>query len=166
VAAKNDASYDLSGARACVTGQTTIAPSTATTSLPNGRIVTALLPAPCYGDSGVLTAYAVAVGLGRLTTEGWSIDTTGAMQIVADTVLPHGYRTLTSLTFVVPYKPGTDLSRRWIFFQLSAIHRGIFQLAPGKRFYNYACIPLNVLGATAESEDPAARMKANYTKAC
>jgi hypothetical protein len=40
VAAKNDASYDLSRARASVTGQTTIAASTATTSLPNGRIVT------------------------------------------------------------------------------------------------------------------------------
>src|SRR6267378_5337457 len=40
--AKNDASYDLSRARASVTGQTTIAASTATTSLPNGRIVTAL----------------------------------------------------------------------------------------------------------------------------
>ena len=37
VAAKNDASYDLSRARASVTGQTTIAASTATTSLPNGR---------------------------------------------------------------------------------------------------------------------------------
>ena len=42
VAAKNDASYDLSRARASVTAQTTIAASTATTSLPNGRIVTAL----------------------------------------------------------------------------------------------------------------------------
>ena len=41
VAAKNDASYDLSRARASVTGQTTIAASTATMSL-NGRIVTAL----------------------------------------------------------------------------------------------------------------------------
>ena len=37
VAAKNDASYDLSRARASVTGQTTIAASTATTSLPNGE---------------------------------------------------------------------------------------------------------------------------------
>ena len=44
VAAKNDASYDLSRARASVTGQTTIAASTATTSLPNGRIVTRRLP--------------------------------------------------------------------------------------------------------------------------
>jgi hypothetical protein len=42
VAAKNDTSYDLSRARASVTGQTTIAASTTTTSLPNGRIVTAL----------------------------------------------------------------------------------------------------------------------------
>jgi hypothetical protein len=42
VAAKNDASYDLGRARASVTGQTTIAASPATTSLPNGRIVTAL----------------------------------------------------------------------------------------------------------------------------
>lgn len=42
VAAKNDASYDLSSARASVTGQTTVAASAATTSLPNGRIVTAL----------------------------------------------------------------------------------------------------------------------------
>jgi len=41
-AAKNDASYDLSRAHASVTGQTTVAASTATTSLPNGRIVTAL----------------------------------------------------------------------------------------------------------------------------
>src|SRR5205823_1321341 len=39
---RNDASYDLSRARASVTGPTTIAASTATTSLPNGRIVTAL----------------------------------------------------------------------------------------------------------------------------
>jgi len=42
VAAKNDASYDLSRARASVTGQTTIAASAAMTFLPNGRIVTAL----------------------------------------------------------------------------------------------------------------------------
>lgn len=41
-AANGDPSYDLSRARASVTGQTTIAGSTATTSLPNGRIVTAL----------------------------------------------------------------------------------------------------------------------------
>ena len=41
VAAKNDASYDLSRARASVTGLTTIAAPTAATSLPNGRIVTA-----------------------------------------------------------------------------------------------------------------------------
>ena len=46
VAAKNDASYDLSRARASVTGQTTIAASTATTSLPNRRIVTRGCPAP------------------------------------------------------------------------------------------------------------------------
>ena len=43
VAAKNDASYDLSRARASVTGQTTMAASTATTSMPNGRTVTALV---------------------------------------------------------------------------------------------------------------------------
>ena len=42
VVAKNVASYDLSRARASVTGQTTIAASPATASLPNGRIVTAL----------------------------------------------------------------------------------------------------------------------------
>jgi hypothetical protein len=42
VAAKNDASYDLSSARASVTGQTTIVASTPTTSLSNDRIVTAL----------------------------------------------------------------------------------------------------------------------------
>jgi hypothetical protein len=42
VAAKNDASCDLSRARASVTGQATIAASPVTTSLPNGRIVTAL----------------------------------------------------------------------------------------------------------------------------
>ena len=46
VAAKNDASYDLSGARASVTGPTTIAASPATPSLPNGRIVTRRRPAP------------------------------------------------------------------------------------------------------------------------
>jgi hypothetical protein len=49
VAAKNDASYDLSRARASVTGQTTIAASTATTSLPNGRIVTALFAGVAKG---------------------------------------------------------------------------------------------------------------------
>ena len=43
VAAKNDAACDLTRARASLTGQTTIAASTATTSLPNGRIVTALI---------------------------------------------------------------------------------------------------------------------------
>jgi hypothetical protein len=46
VAAKNDPSYALSRARASVTGQTTIAAPTATTSLPNGRIVTRGCPAP------------------------------------------------------------------------------------------------------------------------
>jgi len=46
VAAKNDASYDLSRARASVTGPTTIAASPATPSLPNGRIVTRRRPAP------------------------------------------------------------------------------------------------------------------------
>ena len=45
-AAKSDAPYDLSRARASVTGQTTIAASTATTSLPYGRIVTRGCPAP------------------------------------------------------------------------------------------------------------------------
>ena len=46
VVAKNDASCALSRARTSVTGQTTIAASTATTSLPNGRIVTRGGPAP------------------------------------------------------------------------------------------------------------------------
>ena len=57
VAAKTDASYDLCRARVSVTGQTTIVASTATTSLPNGRIVTALiagalfLSASCFSCS-------------------------------------------------------------------------------------------------------------------
>ena len=44
VAAKNDASYDLSRARASVTGQTTIAASTAATSLPERPDRDARLP--------------------------------------------------------------------------------------------------------------------------
>jgi hypothetical protein len=52
VAAKNDASYDLSRTRASVTGQTTIAASTATTSLPNGRIVAAAREAAPIDDLG------------------------------------------------------------------------------------------------------------------
>jgi hypothetical protein len=54
VAAKNDASYDLSRAGASVTGQTTIAASAATTSLPNGRIVTVsgLLSCDCLRARG------------------------------------------------------------------------------------------------------------------
>jgi len=54
VAAKNDASYDLSRACASVTGQTTIAASTVTTSLPNGRIVTRGCPAPSQWRSVVV----------------------------------------------------------------------------------------------------------------
>jgi hypothetical protein len=52
VAPTNDASYDLSRARPSVTGQTTIAASTATTSLPNGRSVTAL-----FADALFLSAF-------------------------------------------------------------------------------------------------------------
>jgi len=55
VAAKNDASYDLSRARASVTGQTTIAASTATTSLTNGRIVTRGCPARHETDGAAPT---------------------------------------------------------------------------------------------------------------
>jgi hypothetical protein len=56
VAAKHDASYELSRARASVTGQTTIAASTATTSLPNGRIVTTL-----FADAPFLGAFLLFV---------------------------------------------------------------------------------------------------------
>lgn len=56
VAAKNDASYNLSRARASVTGQTTIAAPTATTSLPNGRIVTAL-----FAGARFLSAFLIFV---------------------------------------------------------------------------------------------------------
>jgi hypothetical protein len=54
VAAKNDASYDLSRARASVTVQTTIAASAATTSLPNGRIVKALFAGALFRGTEVV----------------------------------------------------------------------------------------------------------------
>jgi hypothetical protein len=54
VAAKNDVSYDLSSARASVTGQTAIAAAIATTSLPNGRVVTALYAGALFRSAFLL----------------------------------------------------------------------------------------------------------------
>jgi len=69
VAAKNDASYDLSRARASVTGQTTIAASTATTSL-NGRIVTALLDGALFLSAFLLFVLEPMVAKSILPTLG------------------------------------------------------------------------------------------------
>ena len=70
VAAKNDASYDLSRARASVTGQTTIAASTATTSLPNGRIVTALFAGALFLSAFLLFVLEPMVAKSILPTLG------------------------------------------------------------------------------------------------
>ena len=70
VAAKNDASYDLSRARASVTGQTTIAASTATTSLPNGRIVTALFAGALFFSAFLLLVLEPMVAKSILPTLG------------------------------------------------------------------------------------------------
>jgi len=70
VAAKNDASYDLSRARASVTGQTTNAASTATTSLPNGRIVTALFAGALFFSAFLLFVLEPMVAKSILPTLG------------------------------------------------------------------------------------------------
>ena len=69
VAAKNDASYDLSRARASVTGQTTIAAAPATTSL-NGRIVTALLDGALFLSAFLLFVLEPMVAKSILPTLG------------------------------------------------------------------------------------------------
>src|SRR5713101_3873764 len=70
VAAKDDASYDLSRARASVTGQTTIAASTATTSLPNGRIVMALFAGALFLSAFLLFVLEPMVAKSILPTLG------------------------------------------------------------------------------------------------
>ena len=70
VAAKNGASYDLSRARASVTGQTTIAASTATTPLPNGRIVTALFAGALFLSAFLLFVLEPKVAKSILPTLG------------------------------------------------------------------------------------------------
>jgi hypothetical protein len=70
VAAKNDASYDLSKARASVTGQTTIAASPATTSLPNGRIGTALFAGALFLSAFLLFVLEPMVANSILPTRG------------------------------------------------------------------------------------------------
>jgi hypothetical protein len=70
VAAKNDASYDLSRARASVTGQATIAASPATTSLPNGRIVTALFAGTLFLSAFLLFVLEPMVARSILPTLG------------------------------------------------------------------------------------------------
>ena len=69
VAAKNDASYDLSSARASVTGQTTIAASSAMTSL-NGRIVTARLDGALFLSAFLLFVLEPMVAKSILPTLG------------------------------------------------------------------------------------------------
>ena len=73
VAAKNDASYDLSRARASVTGQTTIAASTATTSLPNDRIVTALFAGAPFLSAFLLFVLEPMVAKSILPTLGGTL---------------------------------------------------------------------------------------------
>jgi hypothetical protein len=70
VAAKNDASDDLSRARASVTGQTTIAAATATTSLPNGSIVTALFAGALFLSAFLLFVLEPMVATSILPTLG------------------------------------------------------------------------------------------------
>ena len=70
VAAKNDAPCDLSRARASATGQTTIAASTATTSLPNGRIVTALFAGALFLSAFLLFVLEPMVAKSILPTLG------------------------------------------------------------------------------------------------
>ena len=70
MAAKNDASYDLSRARASVTGQTIIAASTATTSLQNGRIVTAFFAGALFLSAFLLFVLEPMVAKSILPTLG------------------------------------------------------------------------------------------------
>src|SRR5882672_8386431 len=87
VAAKDDASYDLSRARASVTGQTTIAASTAT-SLPNGRIVTALFAGALFLSAFLLVVLEPMVAKSILPTLGgtpmvWNTRLRGTEVVVA-----------------------------------------------------------------------------------
>ncbi|HEY9505381.1 MAG TPA: hypothetical protein VIQ27_05395, partial [Gemmatimonadales bacterium] len=70
MAAKNDAFYDLSRARVSVTGQASIAASTATTSLPNGRIVTALFAGALFLSAFLLFVLEPMVAKSILPTLG------------------------------------------------------------------------------------------------
>jgi hypothetical protein len=69
VAAKKHASYDLSRERASVTGQTSIAAS-ATTSLPNGRVVTALFAGALFLSAFLLFVLEPMVAKSILPTLG------------------------------------------------------------------------------------------------
>src|SRR4029453_5418951 len=70
VAARNDASYDLNRERASVTGQTTIAASTATTPLPKGRFVTALVAGALFLSAFLLFVLEPMVAKSILPTLG------------------------------------------------------------------------------------------------
>ena len=119
-----------------------------------------------YQNRGSLDNLSVRVALGSPTATGWTLeDSLGTEIRVADTLGPEAYATFANLRFTLPIKPGTNLGERWLVFQFSADHRGLFN-RPAGRFANYACSEENLLGPTEASKARAIRMIGEYSRVC
>lgn len=118
-----------------------------------------------YGVRGTLRNLALRVSLGAPTPTGWALDTLGTQDAVADSLLTESSVKFGNLRFVLPIAPSVSLNERWLVFQLSADHAGLFN-RPAGRFANYICAEENILGPTDSSRARATRMKTEYSKAC
>jgi hypothetical protein len=118
-----------------------------------------------YGALGTIRDLELRVGLGAPTRTGWALDTLGTQIGVADLLRAESWIKVSNLRFVLPTKANLDLSERWLVFQLSAHHSGLFNRSAGE-FASYVCQEENILGATEASRSRAARLRKEYSKIC
>jgi hypothetical protein len=118
-----------------------------------------------FGEAGVLSDLRLRAGIGVPTETGWRVESRSTEEPITASLAPQQEVRFEDFTFAVPIVEGAVLRDGWLHFALIGSHTGLYNREPG-RIASYMCQTENLLGATRESRDRAARMRQAYTTIC
>ena len=116
------------------------------------------------GTEGMAADIQVAMGLGKSTEQGWTMDIEAPQQFVAMKLAPGETQIIGRRTFVIKNLARVNLAERWLSARLT-VKQALPGVQPGL-LSSYACSEQNLLGATAASRERANRMRSEYSHTC
>jgi hypothetical protein len=116
------------------------------------------------GAEGVATDIEVAMGLGKSTEQGWTMDIEAPQQFVAMKLNPGETQVISRRTFVIKNLAKVNLAERWLSARLT-VKQALPGVQPGL-LSSYACSEQNLLGATPASRERANKMRGGYSHTC